>query len=126
MARPADAAGTTFALITATDRSQETAVGPIPRAFPTEQFREGSVVRSRGDIIQPVPTRTHSRIPMRSPTTWYILTPMFTVSGLLLVVGLAGAGYVHRADRAVSDALDFNLAAAQAAERLVLEIRDLR
>ena len=63
---------------------------------------------------------------MTSRTTWYILTPAFAVSGLLVILGLGGACYVHQTNRAVSDALDNHLAAAQSAERLVLAIRDLR
>lgn len=65
-------------------------------------------------------------VDMPSRTTWSILVPTFAVSGLLLIVGLGGAWYVHQANREVSDSLDENLAAAQAAERLVLAIRELR
>ena len=61
-----------------------------------------------------------------SRTTWTVLTPTFAVSGVLLIVGLGGAWYVHRANREISASLDESLAAAQAAARLVLEIRNLR
>jgi len=59
-------------------------------------------------------------------TTWYILAPTFAVSSLLLLVGLAGALYIHRTNQQVSDSLDRNLASAQEAERMVLELRDIR
>ena len=63
---------------------------------------------------------------MSSRKTWYILAPTFAVSMLLLFAGLGGAWYVHRANCGTSAAVNDNLIAAQAAERLVLTILDLR
>jgi signal transduction histidine kinase len=59
-------------------------------------------------------------------TARYVLIPTLAVSTLLLTVGLGGGWYVYRVNRDVSDALNANLAAAQAAGRLVLAIRDVR
>jgi signal transduction histidine kinase len=53
------------------------------------------------------------------------LGPTFAISGLLLSVGLGGAWYAQRVNRAISESLDQNLAWAQTAERLVFELRDL-
>jgi signal transduction histidine kinase len=63
---------------------------------------------------------------MSSRTSWSILLPTLAVSSLLLLGGLAGAWYVHRANRHVSHLLGERLASSQAAERLVFEIRELR
>ncbi len=63
---------------------------------------------------------------MPSRTTWNILVPTFAVSGLLLLVGVGGAVYVHRASRDISDSLHAKLAAEQSAQRIVLAIREMR
>lgn len=63
---------------------------------------------------------------MPSRTTWYILTPTFAISGLLLMIGLGGAYYVHRVNSHISGTMDANLAVEQFAGQLALDTREFR
>ncbi|MCA9189252.1 MAG: ATP-binding protein [Pirellulaceae bacterium] len=63
---------------------------------------------------------------MPSRTASYILVPSITFSGLLFLIGIGGAWYMHQANRTVSHSLDRYLTAAQVTERLVLTVRETR
>lgn len=63
---------------------------------------------------------------MSSKVANRIVAPVATVSLLLLVVGVAGAWYVHRLQIGFSRLLDRNVASIRAAEELELHVREMR
>ncbi len=61
---------------------------------------------------------------MKSRFTLLLLAPVITISALLLILGSAGAWYVHRVNKEVSEGLHEYIKSMVASEQLVLNARD--